>query len=120
MITFAQSLISLLIIEITDFSLPGTIDDENITVSHLIISTDVCFHSAILDRAENSSHWLHVVIIICLCGAIHSVFLGVIFLTIPCLIFRYHNSLAIATFSTILLPLKKIVLSCFSHISINC
>jgi len=43
-------------IQITDFSLPGTIEEEKIIVSHLTISTEVCFHSAILDNAENSSH----------------------------------------------------------------
>jgi hypothetical protein len=55
-ITLAHNLINLLIIPITDFSLPGTIEDEKIIVSHLIISTEVCLHSAILERAENSSH----------------------------------------------------------------
>jgi hypothetical protein len=46
----------LFIIQITDFSFPGTIEDEKIIVSPLIISTDVCLHSDILERAENSSH----------------------------------------------------------------
>jgi hypothetical protein len=43
-------------IPITDFSLPGTIEEENIIVSPLTISTAVCLHSAILESAENSSH----------------------------------------------------------------
>jgi len=55
-ITLAPNLINLLIIHITDFSLPGTIDEEKIIVSHLIISTELCLQSAILDSAENSSH----------------------------------------------------------------
>jgi hypothetical protein len=49
-------LISLLIILFTDFSFPGTVEDENTTVSPLIISIEGCLHSDILVRAENSSH----------------------------------------------------------------
>ena len=66
MITFAQSLINLFIIQTTDFSFPGTTELEKTIVSHLIISTALCFHSAILARAENCSHCEPVVIIICL------------------------------------------------------
>ncbi|MBT3727282.1 hypothetical protein HOG21_06590 [bacterium] len=55
-----------------------------------------------------------------MCGNIPSVFFGVIFFIIPSFIFRYHSSFAILIFSTILLPLRKIVLSYFSQILTNC
>ncbi|MDR3150544.1 MAG: hypothetical protein LBU14_02785 [Candidatus Peribacteria bacterium] len=44
------------IIQTTDFSFPGTTEDEKTTVSHLIISIELCFQSDIRDKAENSSH----------------------------------------------------------------
>jgi|TARA_Y100001960_G_C14716609_1_gene849961 hypothetical protein len=46
---------SLLITPTTDFSFPGTTDEENTIVSHFTISREGCFPSAILVRAENSS-----------------------------------------------------------------
>jgi hypothetical protein len=54
-ITFAPNLISLLIIPTTDFSFPGTTDEENTTVSPFTISIEGCLHSDILESAENSS-----------------------------------------------------------------
>ncbi|MBT4633030.1 hypothetical protein HOB94_03495 [bacterium] len=36
------------------------------------------------------------------------------------MIFKYHSSFAILTFSIILLPLKNIVLSYFSQLSTSC
>jgi|GEM_PF-1029710 hypothetical protein len=117
---FAQSLISLFIIQTTELSFPGTTELEKTTVSHFKISRALCVHSAILARAENCSHCEPVVIIICLCGGIHSVFFGVIFLTTPGLIFKYPKSFAIVTFSTIDLPLRKIFLLYFAAISISC
>jgi hypothetical protein len=45
-----------LITPTTLLSFHGTIEDENIMVSPDIISIEECFHSAILERAENSSH----------------------------------------------------------------
>ena len=108
------------IIHTTDLSFQGTTLDENTTVSHFIISTALCLHSAILESAENCSHWLQVVIITCLWGRIHSVAFGVIFLITPGFIFKYQSSFAIATFSIILLQLRKIVLSCFSQMLASC
>jgi hypothetical protein len=45
-----------LITDITLLSFQGTIEDEKIIVSQGIISIEACFPSAILERAENSSH----------------------------------------------------------------
>jgi hypothetical protein len=53
--TFAPSFISLLIIATTGLSLPGTTEEEKTIVSPDTISTALCVHSAILERAENCS-----------------------------------------------------------------
>jgi hypothetical protein len=119
-ITFAQSLISLFITAITFLSFPGTTEEEKTIVSHFTISSQLCFHSAILVKAENSSHWLQVVIITCFACGIHSAVFGDNFFIVVGLYFIYQSSFAIATFSTILLPLRKMYLSCFSQEFISC
>jgi len=57
------------------------------------------------------------VIITCLFAGIQSAAFGDIFLIVPDEAFINHNSLAILTFSTIDLPLKKTNLPCFSQAS---
>jgi hypothetical protein len=71
-----------LITPITFLSFPGTTEEENTIVSHLTISSHTCFPSAILVSAENSSHWLQVVMITCSDIGIHSVVFGDSFLTV--------------------------------------
>ncbi|MDR1944679.1 MAG: hypothetical protein LBQ59_00925 [Candidatus Peribacteria bacterium] len=49
-------MINLFMIQTTDFSFQGTTEEEKTTVSHFIISIELCFHSDILAKAENCSH----------------------------------------------------------------